>query len=186
MGTLPSAPIITAASRHGFPEMLRLAPMVTPASGVNPFSANEMHAFPFRLDAPWTTIHRVLWWNGSAAGGSSSMAIYDADYELMGQSSSATGTSNSGMQLPTWTAITLRAGLYYCALAHDSGTTNRFFRWSLATNGPSIFRMAGCWKQTGITVGSLPDPATPIAYTAISMAVFGMMARPDHTGSFIL
>jgi hypothetical protein len=174
LARLPTSPI----------EMLRTANVAQPASGTNPFGANEVHAYPFRLDAPWTHVYYLFWNNGSAAGGNSSIAVYDADYRVIHQSASTAGASNNGMQVVT-VDLNLRAGLYYLALAHDGTTTNRFFRWTLATNGVAAFRLAGCWKQTGITVGALPSTATPVAFTGVSLAVFGMVTRAPINGQIL-
>jgi hypothetical protein len=181
---LPTAPTITLASRHaggGGGNMIRLVSPGAPASGVSPWSAaaNDLLAFSFTLTAPITNVNKVFWINGSAAGGNTSIGIYDADYVLLAQTASTAGSGNS---LPQVVSLPLRLGpgLYYCAIAHNATTTNQFQRWSLATTGTAFWKMMGCWRQASVTVGALPATATPTAITNIAFPVFGTINRTGY------
>lgn len=174
---LPSSPTIHLGSRHGVGAGMRLHSTASgPASGANPFAVNDMLAFPFMLSAPSTSINKAFWVNGTAAGGNSSVAIYDADFVMLAQSAS---TGGSGASVPQSVACTakLGPGTYYCALAHDSTTSGRFFRWTVATTGAGFWMLAGCWKQSSVTVGALPNPATPVACTDVGFPLFGLITR---------
>lgn len=172
---LLTAPVISPASRHSMTAGMSLVALSTVGSGTNPFSANEMLAFPFVLNAD-TSVNKVFWLNGSAASSNCSVAIYNADFVLLGQTAS---TAQSGASVPQSVSLAckLSPGLYYAALAHDSATTNRLFRWSQATTGVGVWKMAGCWRQASITLGSLPSTATPVAYTSVGFPVFGLITR---------
>jgi hypothetical protein len=175
---LPTAPTITLASRHSAGMMTRLANLGVVASGVSPWSAaaNDLLAFPFTLTAPVTNINKVFWVNGTAAGGNTSIGIYDANYVLLAETASTAGSGNS---LPQVVSLPLRLGpgLYYCAIAHNATTTNRFYRWSLATVGNGFLKAMGCWRQASVTVGALPATATPTVCTNIAFPLFGTINR---------
>lgn len=175
---MPTAPVIIFCGRHGpTPGLTRLSGLSTPANVTsNPFAANEVHAFPFLLTAPMTTIYKGFWVNGTSAGSNSSMAIYDADFRKIVETASTGGTGASQPQIVTMSAK-LPPGLYYAALAHSSATNSRFFAWTLGTLGDDFYKMAGCWKQASITVGSLPATATPAAITSVSFPAFGLITR---------
>lgn len=172
---LPTAPVITFGSRHSLGATIRCTGIATPASGANPFAANDMLAFPFVLNDP-TSINKVFWVNGSTASSNCSVAIYDADYVKLGETAS---TAQSGASVPQSVSLArkLNPGLYYLALAHDSATTNRLFRWSINTHGAGMWKMAGCWRQASVTLGTLPNPAVPVACNNIAFPVFGLITR---------
>lgn len=169
---MPTFPVIMPASECALGSYVERAGGEA-TSGANPFAANEMIAFPFRLTAPVTPVNKGFWLNGSSAGSNYSMAIYNADYVRVVQSAS---TGGSGANVPQAVSLTakLSPGLYYCALASDAATTNRLFR--VASNAPT-WKVLGCWKQASITVGSLPSTATPVAYTATTMPIYGLITR---------
>lgn len=174
-GALPSPPVIMFASRNAAGASIRPQMSVAPGSGSGPFSvANEVQSFPFVLSAPSTSINKGFWLNGSSAGSTSSISIWDADFNKIIESATATGSGNSVPQMVAL-AVKLPPGLYYCGLAHNSTTTNHFFRWQGSFTGN--WAMMGCWKQGSITVGSLPATATPTAPTAGTWGVFGLTTR---------
>jgi hypothetical protein len=155
----------------------------TPGSGA--FSAaNGIEAFPFMLQAP-TTFYKGFWVNGSSAGNESAVALYDADYNLLVETNSTTGTGAAVPQAAAFlSTLTLPPGLYYCALAHETTTANRMGGWSVTTTGAAFWGMAGCWKQTGgITLpaagnpAGFPNPATPTTFSAIRFTNFGAVTR---------
>lgn len=168
----PTPPVITLASNA---VVDKISIGGTAATGANPFAANEMLAFPFVLTS-LTRIEKVFWVNGSSASSNCSIAIYNADYVLLNQTAS-TAQSGASAPQPIALATKLSPGLYYCALAHDSATTNRLFRWSITTTGAGFWKMMGCWRQASITLGSLPATATPIACNNVGFPLFGLITR---------
>lgn len=173
---LPTAPLIHLASRHSLGSGLARTGTATFGSGASPFAANDMLAFPFVLTTR-TPIAKLFWWNGTSAGGNTSMAIYDPDFVKLVQTSS---TANSGSSVPQAVALTnirLDPGLYYCAIAHDSATTNRYFRWTITTGGVGMWKFAGCWRQASVTLATLPTTATPVACNNIAFPVCGLITR---------
>lgn len=175
LGPLPTAPVITLASRHSAGAAVRFSGAGGAASGANPFAANEMLAFPFTLTAP-TLMNKVFWVNGSSVANNCSVGLYNADFELLAETAS---TGLSGASVPQVVTLTRRLspGLYYLALAHNSATTNRLFRWSFATLGDEMWRILGCWRQASITLGALPATATPVACNNVGFPLFGLITR---------
>lgn len=175
---LPSWPIITLERVNhsvGADGVIWIS-TVAAASGASPFdAANEMLAFPFVL---WQTtpMNKVWVYNGSSPGDNFSIGLYDADFKLLAETASTGGSGASDAQTVTLQRK-LSAGLYYLALAADNATTNRYFRWTVATLGASYWKMFGCWKQASITLGALPNPATPVACTNIAFPYFGLITR---------
>jgi hypothetical protein len=135
-----------------------------------------MLAFPFVLDVA-TSVNKMFWNNGSSVGGNYSTAIYDADFALLAQTASTAGAGSASVPQVVTLAARLGPGLYYAVLAHDSATTNRLMRWSIATLGAGYWKMAGCWRQASITLGALPATATPVACNNIAFPVFGLITR---------
>lgn len=177
---LPSRPIITMErGDHSIgADGLSGLGSASAASGASPFNAaNEMVAFPFVLWKP-TEIFKGFVYNGSSAGGNFSLAIYDADFNVCAQTASTGGTGASAPQTVSLPAK-LAAGSYYVAMAADNNTTNRYFRWTIATVGAGLWKMCGCWRQASITVGSLPSTATPVAYTNVAFPLFGLITRSN-------
>lgn len=173
---MPTSPVILISGRNAVGGGMRVANMGSPSSGGNPFAANEMLAFPFVLTAPITNVNKGFVLNGSSTGANFSLAIYDADFNMINQTGS---TAQSGASVPQSVSLAtrLRPGLYYVAMAASDATTGRWFRWSQATVGNHWMKALGCWKQASITVGSLPATATPEALTNIAFPVFGLITR---------
>jgi hypothetical protein len=174
---LPVPSVVTAASRIAIGSGLVRIGATNPSSGASPFTSGDMLAYPFVLTA-MTTIYKGFWVNGTSAGNNAVVAIYDADYNLLVQSA-PTGLSGTSAPQAVTMVAKLPAGQYYCVLAHDSGTTNRFFRYSINTIGASMWRSFGCWKQASTTLASLPNPATPAACTNIAFPMFGFITRSN-------
>jgi hypothetical protein len=170
-------PVIHLGSPHSAGYSLYQGGTPGSASGTSVFAAaNEMLAFPFTLTTlPHTHINKVWWHNGTSVSANLSVGIYDADFNLMIETAS---TAQSGTSTPQMVSMPckLSPGLYYCALACSSNTTNRLYRWSVA-GGASIFKSLGCWKQASITVGALPNPATPVVCTTVGFPTFGLLTR---------
>ena len=56
-------------------------------------------------------------------------------------------------------------------------TTAQIYRWSIATNGTQTWQSMGCWRQSGITLGSLGSTATPGDMSNIAFPLFGLITR---------
>jgi hypothetical protein len=179
VGPLPTPPVITMGSRNSVAGCTTRPNQTVPASGTNPFNAaNEMVAYPFCI-TDTVTVYKGFWVNGSSIGGNSSLAIYNSENVQLVQSAS---TLNAGASSPQSVAmqVSLSPGVYFAAMASNTGTTtNRYFRWSIATTGAVFWRAYGCWRQAGITLGSLPATATPVGYTNIAMPIFGLITRSN-------
>ncbi len=176
---LASAPVITLASRHAMGGNVRYAAAGAPASGVSPWSdaANCLLAFPFTIEAP-TTFYKGFWVNGSSAGGNSEVGIWDVNYNKITTTGSQAESGNSVPQAFALAAtIILPPGRYYAGMAHSATTTNQVFRWSVATTGISLWQAMGCWRQSGITLGSLAATATPGDMSNIAFPLFGLITR---------
>lgn len=171
---LPPPPVITIASRPAVGPGLGRINSGLAASGANPFAIGDMLAFSFVITAPTPiAVVKAFWCNGTAAGGNYATAIYDADFVKIVQSASTGGSGNSVPQSVAM-AAKIPAGLYYAALASDSATTQRLFRWSASAPQWKAF---GCWRQASVTLATLPNPATPVACTNVGFPVFGLITR---------
>lgn len=174
---LPSPPIITIGSRLSIGGILRgFTGGVVPASGVSPWSdaANCLLAHPFVLEDHRTTFYKAFWWNGSAAGGNSEVGIWDAAYNKIVTTGAVAGSGNSVPQVADLTDTTLPPGLYYAGMAHSATTTNQITRWAATA---SQWQSLGCWRQSGITLGSLAATATPGDMTNVGFPSFGLITR---------
>lgn len=175
-GALQSPPVITLASRCAWARGAFAAGSA--ASGISPWSdaANSILAFPFVIECQ-TTFYKGFWVNGSAAGGNSEVGIWDDAFNKIVTTGSIVGTGNSVPQAADITDTTLPPGLYYAGMAHNATTTNQLFRWSVATIGIALWMSIGCWKQGGITLGSLGATATPADLSNVAFPVFGLITR---------
>lgn len=176
---MPSPPVITLASRSSIGSGLIKTATAAPATGISPWSdaANCLLAFPFVLEQ-MTTFYKGFWVNGSAAGNNSEVGIWDDAYNKITTTGSVAGSGNSVPQAATLGAtVTLPPGLYYAGMAHNATTTNQLFRWSVGTQGQAYWQAMGCWRQSGITLGSLGSTATPGDMTNIAFPLFGLITR---------
>lgn len=150
-----------------------------PASGTSPWSdaANCLLAFPFQLEAQ-TTFYKGFASTGSSAGSNFEVGIWDDAYNKIVTSGSVSGGAVASVPvIADFTDTTLPPGLYYAGMACNATTTNRWTRWSVATTGAAIWQSAGCWRQSGITLGSLAATATPGDMTNVAFPVFGLITR---------
>ncbi len=177
---MPSPPVITAVSRGalGGSMIVRMGG-TTPATGTSPWSdaANSLLAFPFVIEVD-TTFYKGFWVNGSAAGGNSEVGIWDAAYNKIVTTGSVAGSGNSVPQAAAFASSAtpkLQPGLYYAGMAHSATTTNQLARMSCGSSG--LLQAAGCWKQAGITLGSLAATATPGDMTNAVFPFFGLITR---------
>lgn len=173
---MPTAPVITIGSRHSLGQSTRMSASGAAASGATTFAANDLLAFPFTLTAPITNIYKAFWLNGSVPAGNFSVGVYDADYVLLGQTAS-TAAGTASLPSAVTLALKLRPGLYYCGLAHSTTGTNEVFRFTVTTLGAGFWKMFGCWKQASVTLATLPNPATPAAYSNVGFPIFGLITR---------
>ncbi len=176
---LASPPIITLASRCSAGGAISRLGLGAAASGASPWSdaANCLLAFPFVIESP-TTFYKGMWVNGGSVGGNSEVGLWDASFNKIVTTGSIAG---SGASVPQSTAlsstVTMPPGLYYAGMAHDATTTGQLIRWSVATIGIALFQGLGCWRQSGITLGSLGATATPGDLTNVAFPVFGLITR---------
>lgn len=176
---MPSPPVISPSCRLA--NRLGGAGFASPASGASPWSdaANCLLGFPFVLEAQ-TTFYKGFWCNGSAAGGNYEVGIWAADFtKLVTTGSVAAGSSNvpASAAFASSATPTLPPGLYYAGIAHDATTTNQIMRYNLATTGAAFLQAYGCWRQSGITLGSLAATATPGDMTNVAFPFFGLITR---------
>lgn len=177
-GPLPSPPVITLGCRLGIPSMRSMV-NTGATSGASPWSdaANCLLAFPFVLEAPTTTFYKGFWCNGSAAGSNAEVGIWNEAYEKITTTGSVGGSGNNVPQSAALAStVTLPPGLYYAGMASNSTTTNRYMRWSV-TGNLRFMTLLGCWRQSGITLGSLAATATPGALTNAGWPLFGLITR---------
>lgn len=176
---LPSPPLITFMSRlSAGAAMSRIS--ASPASGASPWSggADKVLAFPFTLEVS-TTFYKVFWVNGSAAGGTADVAIFDDAYKfIVGTGAATTCTGNSVPQAVALTATTtLPPGLYYCGMTKNDTTTNRVMRWTITT-GQCSYMAHGGWLSTD--AGPINLDATPDDLVASGFPLFGLITRSAY------
>lgn len=184
LADLPSPFLITFGSRvsPGCMGNRLLGSAAGPASGATPNqAANEMDGFVFHLTAPFTKIYKAFWFNGATAGGNHSVAIYDEFFRKIAETASTAGAGNSQPQSVAFTPspIILGPGTYYAVLSNSITTSGTFSRW--ICNSMLFYNYLGCWRQTSITVGSLPATATPARYASTNGGVghFGLITRSN-------
>lgn len=181
---LPTPPVITLASRCSIGGSIRTVGAAAPSSGASPWSdaANCLLAFPFVLEAHSTTFYKGFWVNGSSVSNNSEVGIWDESYNKIVTTGSI---GNSGGNVPQSNAFassatpTLPPGLYYAGMASNTTTTNRYFRWSSGTSG-NWWQAMGCWRQSGITLGSLAATATPGDMSNLAFPLFGLITRSSY------
>lgn len=173
---LPSPPLITFVCRLAQPMAVGYAG--TAQTGTSPWSdvADTVLAFPFVLEQT-TTFYKVFWANGSAAGGTSDVAIFDKDFKfIVGTGAATAGSGNTLPQVVALTATTtLPPGLYYAGMTHSATTTNQVGRWNAAARLLGLFTAFGCWKSTD--AGPINLDATPVSLTTDSFPLFGLITR---------
>lgn len=178
----PTHPIITIErAHHSIGAGVGFTGSSAAASGTSPFSsANDMNAFPFVLHAT-TPIFKAWTYVGPfpASFKNFSIGIYDADYNLCAQTASTSDGTTGDVPVAATLTTKLSAGLYYAAMAADNTTSGEYYRWSIPTTGALFWKMMGCWKQASVTLGALPNPATPVAYTNIAFPYFGLLTRSN-------
>lgn len=178
-GALTSPPVITLASRCAQGGAISRTGVGAAASGASPWSdaANSLMAFPFVIEAE-TTFYKGMWVNGASVGGNSEVGLWDENFNKITTTGSVGGSGASVPQAAALAStVTMPPGLYYAGMAHSATTTGQVFRWSVATIGIALWMSMGCWKQAGITLGSLGATATPADLTNVAFPIFGLITR---------
>jgi hypothetical protein len=124
---------------------------------------------PFNLSVP-ATVYEWWWTNGLLTTAHNiDFGIYREDFtKVQSLGPVAGGTAASIMQnTTTWANLDLAPGSYYMAMSDDS---TRAFQMTVDAAG--IYQASGCMEQT--SVGTLPSPAVPVAYTRAFLPNFGM------------
>lgn len=95
-----------------------------PASGTW-YAANAAIYIPFRVARP-QTVYRLAWANGSSAGNTHDIGIYDeAGTTKLVSSGATTGSGISVLQIINVADTLLTPGLYWLAYMHSTTTANR-------------------------------------------------------------
>lgn len=139
----------------------------TPASAAW-FAANQGIYVPFVLHEPATAV-RMFTVNGGTAAGNTDVGIYN---ESLTRLVSIGPTAQAGINTTQFFDIAdtpLAAGAYYMALSNSLATSTFLMCRSLIANG---LRAQGLWEQAA--VGTLPNPAVPVAFTRTSVPYFGI------------
>ena len=123
-------------------------------------TANTCVIYPFYV---WesVTVEKVGWLNGSAAGGNSCVALYNAALARLTTTGSVACAGSSAAQWVDVANVTLSAGLlYYAAINHDGVSANQVSGWTLQVG---LGLLAGVQQQA---VGALvlPDPLVPATW----------------------
>ena len=135
-------------------------------------TANTCVIYPFYV---WesVTVEKVGWLNGSAAGGNSCVALYNAALARLTTTGSVARAGNSVVQWVDVANVTLSAGLlYYAAINHDVITGNQVSGWTLAIG---VGALAGVQQQV---VGALvlPDPLVPSSWSGVRIVPSVLLA----------
>ena len=138
------------------------------SSGAWP-AANQALYIPFSLPHPY--VARMLYWaNGSAAAGEWNAAIYTSGFELLGSTGATGGSGNSAIQYASLTDLPLNPGSYIFALLHNATTANRANHLAIT----AIQGRIGGLTQQAVGSTTLPDSATPAAFTATIYPLCGL------------
>jgi hypothetical protein len=120
-------------------------------------AANDPFATPFLVtEAALVTSLGVC--NGSAAGDSVDIGVYDRSWNRIVSTGSQTPSTASGFDFFDVTDTALAPGMYYCVVARSAITANRqlFFGH---TADARLCRFAGCYDST-TDAFPLPNPLT--------------------------
>lgn len=179
VGPLDSPPLITLGSRLAAGAGLRMLGAGAASSGASPWSdaANSVLAFPFVLEKQ-TTIYKGFGVTGTSPSGNFEVGIFDDAFaKIVSSGSVAAGAVASIPVMADLTDTTLSSGLYYAGMSFDATTTNRWFRWSVATTGTAFWQLLGCFKHASAAPGSFPSTATPADMTNVAFPLFGLITR---------
>lgn len=151
------------------------------AGGAQPWSdaANAILAWPFTIETS-TPIYKAVATKGTPDTSKHwEVGVWDADYTKLMTTGSVTVTSGSNEpQAAAFTSsFTLDAGLYYCGMVYDATASTPWYAWSAGTAGAAVWQSVGCWRQSGVTIGSLAASATPGDITNAVFPAFGLITR---------
>lgn len=140
------------------------------------FSANDAVAYPFRLSYA-AIVDQLCIANGSAAGGSFDLGIYDgSSLARLVATGSQTGTGNNAWQFVDVTNTALEPyKMYYMAAVRDNVTANR---QRIGNHGgvAIALTLAGVLSHTTDQF-PLPDPISLTATTTTSIQFCGFACR---------
>lgn len=141
-----------------------------PVSAVYP-SANLAIYIPFRIQSP-INIAQLFWYNGATATGNVDMGVYSKDGQRILSSGTTAQTGTNALQLVDITDVRIGAGMYWIALACDSGSST-FFSTTLGAVG--LHTLAGIKQQASAFV--LPTTATFADAAQDYFPLFGFTPR---------
>lgn len=97
--------------------------------------------------------------------------IYDESFNRLFTTGSLTGVTTASLIVNTTgtTDFVIEPGSYYMSWLNSS-TRNII----CSADAAGLYQAMGCMEQTGVTLGSTPNPAVPVAYTRAFLPVFGM------------
>lgn len=144
------------------------------------FSANDPLAVPFAL-ADGDVLGAFGWLNGSSAGDSVDVGVYDLAWNRIASTGSQTGSGSSVWQYQDITDVAIPAGRYYLVMARSSTTANRQTFYA-TTSSAMVMSFMGC-QDSATDALPLPNPLTNMAATATAtrIPVMGMMFRGPYT-----
>lgn len=171
--------VITTAS----PEFSIGVASIDPAAASTAwFSANDPCAFPFRLSEP-TTVKKLGWVNGSAAGGGVDIGVYSDAWVRLVSAGAQTGSGNSLWQWIDVTDTVLSGGqLYYLAMSRDNTTANRCGRWGNALV-VGLHALLGT-QDSATNAYPLPDPLTNMAAATVVTPIYILGMQCQDVAAF--
>jgi len=141
----------------------------TAPTSITAWVANLGVYVPFNLSIP-ATVYEWWWANATLTTAHNiDFGIYNEDFtkvQSLGPTAGAT-TASVIVNTTTWTNLDLAPGSYYMAMSDDS--TRNF---ACSSDAAGLYQVSGCMEQT--SVGTLPSPAVPVAYTRAFLPQFGM------------
>lgn len=130
--------------------------------------ANQAIYIPFSMPHQYP-VRRLLWANGSAAGGEWNAGIMTKGHELLTSTGKVAGAGNSAIQYAACTDILLEPGSYIFALAHSAVTANQ-------ANSLAITALQG--RVGGLTQEAaaltLPNSGTPAKFEGLIYPLCGL------------
>ena len=143
--------------------------------------ANQGIFYEFWVYEP-TTVYKLGWINGSAAGGNTCVALYNSDTNARLATTGPTLRVGNSLKQYVDTADTLLlpGQSYRAAMSHDSVTANQSA--VQASNLISLPELLLAQLKVQASVATLPDPCTPVDPTAILALPTILLATMAATG----
>lgn len=138
-------------------------------------TANAAVVYPFRVHRS-TTVVKLGWVNGSATGGSTCVALYNATSLARLVTTTATArVTNNAVQWVDTADTTLDIGVdYYAVMSHSANTANHVTGLAAASVNLGHLLLTGIKTQG--SVGTLPDPLVPTDPSATLLLPMILMA----------